>query len=174
MFKCQFCIVSFNIFLILKATRALWNYKGPLTAPGAAPLGGINSRKKSKVSNIKLAVVRTERNVTFCGKEMISSSTLFLLQHSSETLLQHHVFAASQKAWKKTSINLWTILINCDLFSPKLRTNISYYYSVLITPVLISPHISLLLYCSNNPKNLINIQQTGDSTNKHYFILCCV
>ena len=64
-----------------------------MTTPGAVPLGGINSRKKSKVSNIKLAVVRTERNVTFCGKEMISSSTLFLLQHSSETSLQHHVFA---------------------------------------------------------------------------------
>ena len=64
-----------------------------MTTLVAAPLGGINSRKKSKVSNIKLAVVRTERNVTFCGKEMISSSTLFLLQHISKTSLQHHVFA---------------------------------------------------------------------------------
>ena len=49
------------------------------------------------------------------------------------------------KGMRKTSINLCTILIYCDLFSPKLRTNISYCYSVLITPVWISPHISLLL-----------------------------
>ena len=87
-----------------------------MTTPRAAPLGGINSRKKSKVSNIKLAVVRTERNVTFCGGEMISSSTLFLLQHISETSLQHHVFAGGPEKFKgKVKKNSTNNIMECPL-----------------------------------------------------------